>query len=319
MNAMVRTRFAPTPSGFLHAGNIFSFVLTWLLAREHQGRIVLRIDDLDGPRTRTDVIEDLFRTLDWMGLTWDEGPVGPGDFYARWSQHLRIERYLDVAHGLRQQGLLFPCSCSRKQVAESSSDGQYPGTCRHRIEAMKAQDCAWRLLTPSPSWVTLRDLWRDELTMDVYQCLRDPVLVRRDGIPAYQLASVVDDVDYDITHVVRGADLLSSSAVQTYLAQQAGLSRYLDVVTLHHPLLLDASHSKLSKSARSISLSAMRSQGGSVSAVLQWIARRLDLNAGVPENLESLLIIFKAQGGSSKLKAGQTSAFQERVSWQWSE
>jgi glutamyl-tRNA synthetase len=112
----LRTRIAPTPSGFLHAGNAVNFLITHELARAARGTLLLRIDDLDAERARPEYLDDIFRSLEWLGIDWDEGPTGPEDFLRNWSQRSRIERYSELLLGLRKGGHLYACECSRKAV-----------------------------------------------------------------------------------------------------------------------------------------------------------------------------------------------------------
>ena len=126
------SRLAPTPSGYLHLGNAFSFILTWLLVRRLGGKLHLRIDDLDAPRLNQDCLEDIFIQLEWLGLDYDTGPHGPEDHLRHFSQSLRLEEYMSALEEIRESGLLYACSCSRKQYLSKSKNGQYPGTCREK-------------------------------------------------------------------------------------------------------------------------------------------------------------------------------------------
>ena len=130
----MKSRFAPTPSGYLHIGNGFNFVLTWLHARTRGGNILLRIDDLDKGRVRPEYVEDVFRTLDWLGLDWDEGPFGPSDLERKWSQHLRLDRYRSAIDELAFREIAFACALSRVQIIQS---GGYPGVCYCATRAVR--------------------------------------------------------------------------------------------------------------------------------------------------------------------------------------
>jgi len=127
---MLRSRIAPTPSGFLHLGNAVNFVLTWLMVRKAGGTLRLRIDDADCLRAKPEYLEDIFCQLDWLGITWDEGPMGVDDFRGRFSQQLRLERYREFLAGLARAGHLYPCGCSRREMRNLAPDGIYPGFCR---------------------------------------------------------------------------------------------------------------------------------------------------------------------------------------------
>ncbi|MDW8205043.1 MAG: glutamate--tRNA ligase family protein [Cytophagales bacterium] len=256
---MVLTRFAPTPSGYLHLGNAFSFVLTWLLARLQGGKILLRIDDLDNDRFRPEYLDDIFYSLEWLGLDYDLGPAGAADFYATWSQHKRLDLYYEALASLRSH--LFACICSRKIWQQASPDGQYPGTCLLRELPLTAPHAAWRLVTPAQKTVGFTEVGKTEPTQaSPCQWMRHPVLRRKDGLPAYQLASVIDDGHFGISLVVRGQDLFASTVIQTYLAECLGAKQFATIAFHHHPLLKNANGEKLSKSAGSLSLKAIAQQ-----------------------------------------------------------
>jgi glutamyl-tRNA synthetase len=262
IGAECRLRFAPTPSGFLHLGNAVNFTLNWLVARLNGGKILLRIDDLDAARKRPEYVADIFESLAWLELDWDEGPGLLGnidpvlEFENRWSQHLRLPLYKGVLEQLRDRKLLFPCSKSRLEHA--LNDEILP---EHNLP------------------LTLDDLhvaWR--IVSDEQLDLGDFVVRRRDGIPAYQIASFADDVFFRITHVVRGDDLASSTIAQRYIARCLNETSFLHVQFLHHPLFYDSHGAKLSKSAGSYSLHAMRKNGEGPGVVMAKVAQLLGLS-----------------------------------------
>lgn len=256
-----RLRLAPTPSGFLHPGNALNFTLNWLVARlAPAGRLLLRIDDLDAERKRSEYVRDIFESLEWLGLDWDEGPASPEDFEAKWSQNRRIDLYNKFLQQLREQGLLFACAKSRRDLAPF--DGAYPPEFRNQNLSLDTPGVTWRIATP-PGFP-----------------LPDFAVRRRDGLPAYQLASLADDLFFGITHVLRGDDLQASTKAQRFLAEGLGREDFLAIRFLHHPLLRDARGEKLSKSAGAESLKAWRGKGGSpaeafgLAAGLLGLARR---------------------------------------------
>jgi len=269
-----RLRYAPTPSGYLHIGNALNFTLNWLVARLNGGTILLRIDDLDADRKRPEYIEDVFESLTWLGLDWDKGPactpelrsgtlperssgVQALDFEKNWSQHQRLPFYFKALEKLRETGHLFACQKSRRDLAPFG--GGYPPEFRDQNLHLDDPDVAWRMATPTDS------------------VLPDFIVRRRDGIPAYQIASVVDDLHFGITHAVRGADLESSTLVQTYLAQCLGQEDFLKIKFLHHPLLTDATGEKLSKSVGATSLRAMRQDRVGPEEVFRQVAEMLGI------------------------------------------
>jgi glutamyl/glutaminyl-tRNA synthetase len=257
---MTRSRIAPTPSGFLHKGNAINFVLAWLHVRKENGSLRLRIDDLDAPRADPAFIDDIFYSLEWLGMDWDEGPQGPGEQYSKYSQQLRIDRYDELIGQLINTGKVFYCDCSRRIILGNSSDRQYPGACRSKgLQAGEGKSL--RIITPDPCLISVKDSYAGSIDIDLYSTNRDPIIRRKDGIPAYHVASLADDTDHKTDLIVRGADLLHSTAAQLYLADLLGLSFFKATRFYHHPLIKDASGEKLSKSAGSASIKALREQG----------------------------------------------------------
>ncbi len=226
----VRLRLAPTPSGYLHAGNALNFTHNWRAARRcAKGRLLLRIDDLDAARKRPEYVQDVFDTLARLGIDWDEGPRSAAEFEAEWSQQHRLPLYHDLLNRLRATGLLFACSKSRKDL--EATGGHYPQSWRDQGLSLDAPDVTWRIRTPENF------------------PLSDFAVRRRDGIPAYQVASLADDLHFGITHLIRGADLADSTAAQRFLAECLGETAFLNIPVWHHELLMDEQGQKLSKSA----------------------------------------------------------------------
>jgi glutamyl-tRNA synthetase len=287
----LRSRIAPTPSGYLHLGNAVNFLLTWLLVRKGGGTLRLRIDDADSDRTRPEYIEDIFRQLDWLGLTWEEGPSGPGDFSRHHSQLLRRERYRAMLDELASQAALFPCACSRKEIREQSASGLYPGTCRERREIPLGEH-AIRIVVPAETVIQV-----GTKAVALGALMGDFVLWRRDDQPAYQLASLADDLDDRITTIVRGADLLASTAAQLFLATALGATGapFRAIAFRHHPLIPGEGGQKLSKSDNALSLQAMREAGVTQARIYQATARVLDLNPFAIESLADLLAAYRAK------------------------
>lgn len=256
----MHTRIAPTPSGYLHAGNGAAFLLAWKLAREAGGKLLLRIDDLDAERVRPDYVEDIFETLHWLGVDWDEGPRNAEELQSTWSQHLRMEGYRELVEQLRVGGHLYACTCSRKEIQDRTGSGDYDGHCRTLGMPFDDPDCSWRLRLPRKDKVTWRT-WPDGKLHEAGLDMSDPVIRQRNGRPAYQIASLADDVRYGIDLVVRGADLLDSTAIQLHLAGLLGIEGFSKALFLHHPLVLDTSGAKRSKSHGADSLLAARNAG----------------------------------------------------------
>jgi glutamyl/glutaminyl-tRNA synthetase len=250
----LRSRIAPTPSGYLHIGNALNFVLTWLWVRKQGGKLRLRIDDRDTVRSRPEYVEDIFRTFEWMGLDWDEGPQTPVEQERIYSQALRGARYDEVVELLIKTGKVFACECSRKLVHNQVCN------CSGKKLALNHPDTALRIVTPFEP-VTVMDLKKGAVSVNLNDEMRNFVIRRRDGITAYQLFSLTDDLDFDTNLILRGEDLLRSTAAQLYLASLLPPNSFGQTTFYHHPLIHDEQGAKLSKSAGSLSLKTMREQG----------------------------------------------------------
>ncbi|MEO6039289.1 MAG: glutamate--tRNA ligase family protein, partial [Saprospiraceae bacterium] len=196
-----RLRLAPTPSGYLHRGNALNFTLNWLATRLQPGaNLLLRIDDLDADRKRPEYVADIFESLHWLGVDWEEGPASVDDFEKNWSQNLRKSLYHKALADLRSTGLLYACAKSRQDMAPYG--GHYPLEFRNQYLDLDAPHVAWRIATPAGF------------------PLPDFIVRRRDGVPAYQVASMVDDLHFGVTHIIRGVDLATSTYAQRWLAEQ---------------------------------------------------------------------------------------------------
>jgi glutamyl/glutaminyl-tRNA synthetase len=240
------TRIAPTPSGHLHVGNAVNALLTAWLARAQGGRLLLRIDDFDTGRAREAYLADVFATLAWLGITPDEGPSDPADFHARWSMAARTPAFRAAADGLRatHPDLVFACRCSRRALAAGACAA---GCQEHRLP-LAAGTTVLRLHVPPGLAVAVRSAAPGApATLPVPA--GDHVLWRRDDLPAYHLGSVLADEALGVTAVVRGMDLLESSALQLHLAALLPAPGFARVELRHHALLTDPSGAKLSKSA----------------------------------------------------------------------
>ena len=274
----VTGRLAPTPSGYLHLGNAVNFVLTWLLVRRAGGTLYLRIDDLDRARLRRPYLSAIFRVIDWLGLDYDHGPSGPDDFLQRHSQLLHLPAYNQVLRRLAQRpGLLYGSQRSRTGGPPEAVPLATPGA-------------AWRARVPSSTHIGFGDGWLGAVRVPLAAELADFIVRKKDGVVAYQLASVVDDLRLGTTLVVRGLDLLPSTAAQLWLAAQLAETQVFNPTRIqfyHHGLLTDAAGNKLSKSTQ-----AQGDQGvlalGTPGPVYAAVAQLLALPAGAGESLASL-------------------------------
>jgi glutamyl/glutaminyl-tRNA synthetase len=262
----IRTRIAPTPSGFLHAGNGISFIITYAIARAFGGRILLRIDDLDAERMRLEYVEDIFKTLDWLGLDYDEGASGVEDFFKNHSQHKRLDLYERTLEKLKNtEGVLYACDCSRKMIKNSSINGIYPNTCRFKNNDFTKKDVAWRIVVPQNTSISFQEFQQEPLSIPLDKTLGDFIVRQKNLMPAYQIASLVDDMYFNINFIVRGQDLLNSTAAQVFLAETLALSdkamSFHKNTFFHHKLMLDTEGVKLSKSQGASSLKDLRTNG----------------------------------------------------------
>ena len=263
-------RFAPTPSGRMHLGNVFSALMAWASVRSQNGSLILRVEDLDIRAHNPQYTSLLLDDLQWLGLTWDKGP-----YY----QSKRTEFYQEALSDLRQQGLLYPCFCSRADLhaaqAPHASDGTYvyAGTCRNlsqseREELSAHKIPAIRMQVPNTIY-TFEDRVYGSTSQNLAESCGDFIVQRADGVFAYQLAVVVDDADMGITEVVRGSDLLSSTPRQLYLQDVLGLSH---PVYAHLPLLVAPDGRRLSKRNHDLDLGVFRSQGKTPEEILGFLA-----------------------------------------------
>ena len=287
------SRLAPTPSGYLHLGNAFSFILTWLLVRRLGGKLHLRIDDLDAPRLNQDCLEDIFIQLEWLGLDYDTGPQGPDDHLRRFSQSLRLEEYMSALEEIRESGLLYACSCSRKQYLSKSKNGQYPGTCREKKLDFNQPGMAWRFRseTDIPPDDTDRQIEGSQ-EENQFPFLGDAIMRRKDGLPSYQIASLVDDLKNQSSLIVRGMDLFPSTHFQISVAEKMAWQEFKEIMFVHHPLLKDSFGKKLSKSEAALSLKTLRKEKSKPGFIYRGVARSLDLPVDEIEDLKSLQQIF---------------------------
>ena len=244
-------RFAPTPSGRMHLGNVFAALMAWLSVKSRDGALVLRMEDLDTQRTSGEFAETLRDDLRWLGLGWDMETE---------PQSRRTEVYDRYFEILRDKGLLYPCYCTRSQLhsvnAPHLSDGTYvyPGTCRDLQTPPPGRKPAWRVMVPDRLW-QLEDLGQGEFSQNLVTDCGDFVVRRADGCYVYQLAVVVDDGEAGVTEVVRGLDLLGSAPRQMYLQELLGFSH---PQYGHVPMLLAPDGRRLSKRDRDLDLGELR-------------------------------------------------------------
>lgn len=272
-------RLAPSPTGLLHLGHARSFLLAYWSARQQQGRLLLRLEDLDAERSTEDYVDATLRSLEWLGLDWDGAPR---------RQSAGLESIRSVAQALLDQGRAYPCTCTRADLRaavaapqEGATELRYSGRCRGRyasIELAKAEsglDPALRYRVPEGP-VAVDDACAGPSVFDVAADCGDFPILRRDKIPSYQLSVVVDDAIDGITEVVRGDDLLPSAARQQLLQRDLG---YRTPQWRHVPLVVDEQGRRFAKRTDDLSLDKLRRLGIAPEAIVAWVAR----NSGWPE------------------------------------
>jgi glutamyl-tRNA synthetase len=277
---VVRGRYAPSPTGDLHLGNLRTALLAWLFARCSGGQFVLRVEDLDRPRIRQGATKRMLDDLRWLGIDWDEGPDVGGP-YAPYSQSERQASYIAYLQRLQEAGLIYPCYCSRAEIARAASaphedEGpRYAGTCRHLSEEQRREleaaggSPSLRFRVDDERVVTFHDLLAGRQQQHVQNVVGDFIVRRADGIFAYQFAVVVDDALMRISQVVRGADLLASTARQILLYE--ALSSAVPAFA-HVPLVLDNEGKRLSKRLQSEGLEPLRAAGATPAQVVGQLA-----------------------------------------------
>jgi glutamyl-tRNA synthetase len=278
----VRVRFAPSPSGDLHVGNVRTALYDWAFARSTRGAFVLRIEDTDQTRVTAQYIDSAQETLRWLGLAWDEGP-GVGGEFGPYLQSERLDIYAEWVERFRKDGHAYHCYCSQAELAQrreaarkAGGPSGYDGHCRDltagQIAAYQAQgrQPVVRFKMP-PGSTTFTDLVRGEVTFD-HEHVPDFVLTRADGAPLYTLAVAVDDVLMKITHVVRGEDLLSSTPRQIAVYRAMGVAEAGFPVFAHLPYVLGKDGQRLSKRNGVVSVNWYRSQGFLPEAICNYLA-----------------------------------------------
>ncbi len=262
------TRLAPSPTGAMHMGNIRTFVLNAVLARQNNWNVLMRIEDLDGPRVKPEATHAMLDELTWLGLTWN-GPIV--------IQSNRAERYVSALNALIDAGVAYPCICTRKDIelaasAPHAEDGHdaYPGICRGRTDAVHAsgKPSAWRVkVTDEP--IRFDDRIHGPVAFTLDKAGGDFVIVKKTGDAAYQLAVVLDDADAGVDAIVRGDDLLDSTARQMYLRRLLGLGP--EPTYWHLPLVVGVDGRRLAKRHGDTRLAYYRECGATRERILGWV------------------------------------------------
>ena len=283
-------RFAPSPTGRMHAGNIFAALMSWLVVKSQDGIMVLRVEDLDIERSRASYADQVCRDFESLGLTWDVGPL---------YQHDRDEAYYEAYRTLESVGLIYPCFCTRADLHAASAPHRgeklvYPGTCRN----LDASEVAERSLTRKPAYrlrvpectYSFVDLVQGAFSQELSTECGDFIVRRSDGLFAYQLAVVVDDAEQGVNCVVRGMDLLVSTPQQMFLQDELGLG---SCTYAHVPLIVGERDRRLSKRDRDAALDELLNMYKTPEGVIGHIAYVAGLtDVDEPCSCEQLLEVF---------------------------
>jgi nondiscriminating glutamyl-tRNA synthetase len=315
-----RVRFAPSPTGELHVGNARTALFNWMFARHHGGDFVLRIEDTDESRSAVSYQLNLYDDLNWLGLDWDEGPQKDGPC-GPYKQSERLDIYKTYLQKLVDAGLVYPCYCTEKELEDerqtlimSKRMPRYMGKCRNLTEAeRKLREAEGR--KPSyrfkiePQTIEFEDLIRGSMKFDA-DAIGDFIIVRSNGMPAYNFAVVIDDHLMKITHVIRGEDHLSNTALQIMLYKTLGFE---PPTFAHHSLILGKDHAKLSKRHGSVSIGEFRKQGFLPEALINY----LGLLGSSFTDAKEILSREEMIAGFALTRASKSGAVFDEVKLRW--
>lgn len=276
-----KVRIAPTPSGYLHLGNVLSFAITATLAHTTWATTLLRIDDLDKERITDAYIQDIFDTLNFLEIPWQEGPRDIAEFKAAYSQRHRLPIYNAALQQLCSANKVFACTCTRAQLA-AVNGGLYTGHCSRLHLPYDTPNASWRLRTDNLTIQSIKTI-SGAIDVNLPEEMHSFIVRKKDGMPAYQLASVIDDLHYGVDLVVRGMDLWPSTVAQHYLANCLAGHRFSNITFYHHPLINNTSGIKLSKSAGDTSIQQLRKSGKKAADIYGSIAKMLNLKGQITD------------------------------------
>ncbi|MEX2568158.1 MAG: glutamate--tRNA ligase family protein [Cyclobacteriaceae bacterium] len=282
-----KTRIAPTPSGYIHLGNALSFMITAKLAHRHHAKILLRIDDLDSPRTKLPYIQDIFDTLDFLEIPYDEGPRSVVDLEQQYSQHLRLDHYEEALTWLKETNQVFACDCSRKKVVQQHPKGWYTGHCLHLKPKGNDNALCWRCKASDKKKLEWKGTDARIRENFLPSSMNYFVVRKKDKMPSYQLASLVDDLFFGVDLVIRGEDLMPSTLAQVYLSQLLPKNNFTKATFYHHPLV-HHNNRKLSKSDGADAIRNMRKSGMKKASIYQEIGKYLAIKEPI-NNLEGFI------------------------------
>ncbi|MCL6258753.1 glutamate--tRNA ligase family protein [Aquiflexum sp. TKW24L] len=277
-------RFAPTPSGFLHIGNIYSFIITHHLANKYGAKVLLRIDDLDRERYKPRFVQDIFDTLNFLEIPYDQGPRDLSDFEQNHSQIHRLPLYQRALEDLKNKKVLFACDCSRKKIEKLNPKGYYSGFCLRRNLSFDQAEITWRIKAKMHIDVPFKELNLGIVNGKLPGIMTDFVVRKKDAMPSYQLTSLVDDLHFGVDLIVRGKDLWGSTIAQVYLSKFLSENNFAENTFHHHQLIHGSNNQKLSKSSDVSSIQLLRKTGKKKEDIYQIIAEA----AGLKDRPKSL-------------------------------
>jgi len=263
----VKTRFAPSPTGYLHIGGVRTALYSWLHAQQNQGKFVLRIEDTDRERSTPESVDAILEGMKWIGLDYDEGPIFQTD---------RFDRYAEVIQQLLDQGDAYHCYCSREELDEmrekqraNKEKPRYNGKCRHLTEAPEGRESVIRFKNPLEGDVVIDDLIKGKIVINNRE-LDDLIIARSDGTPTYNLTVVVDDLDMGMTHIIRGDDHVNNTPRQINMMKALGatIPKFA-----HAPMILGDDGKRLSKRHGAVGVMQYRDDGYFPQAVLNYLLR----------------------------------------------
>ena len=236
------------------------------------------------------VVQDIFDTLNYLEIPWHEGPKNITEYEREFSQMHRAELYTIALKQLKESGALFACTCSRADVLKLNADSIYTGTCRDKRIPLDTENVSWRIRTDNDKEITVKTFPGEVYKTTLHASMTDFIVKRRDGFPAYQLISVIDDLFYGIDLVVRGQDLWPSTLAQLYLSSFLPKNNFQDTTFYHHSLLSDGLGNKLSKSEGATSIHYLRKEGKKPAVIYKLIAAALNIDAA-PKSWQELVAL----------------------------
>lgn len=265
---IAKTRIAPTPSGFLHLGNACNFVIIYCFAKMNNAKILLRIDDFDHLRCKDEYLNDIFEIIHWLDVNIDEGPSDINDFKKNWSQQIRFVNYKETFQKILSKcNNISQCSCTRKMKRNSACNCNSSNLNQSFNQIFKTNESIY---------MKLNSMSGNDEFYDI-KLMNGIVLLDKNNLPSYQICSLHDDIKFGITHIIRGKDLLPSSAIQLYLSQYLHENNFNNIQWFHHELIIGENNKKISKSLGDLAMKSLIYQGFKLSELIKTVSELLQL------------------------------------------